>query len=103
MTGGSRHGRKDTRGDVVPLYSKTLAEIYERQGHLDKAGVIYEKLLEEHPADRDLAGRLERVRRTLGADTGTGIGPGEAGDDDLIELLKELLDRVRRERRHGIY
>jgi len=45
-----------------PLYSATLAEIFERQGFEEKAVEIYEHLVRMHPERTDLAERIAALR-----------------------------------------
>jgi tetratricopeptide (TPR) repeat protein len=50
-----------------PLYSVTLAEIFERQGFEEKAIEIYREILKIHPEREDLAQRIHRLEsRTPG-------------------------------------
>ncbi len=42
--------------------SRTLAELYEKQGFREEARRIYERLAEEHPGDESLVRRLAAVR-----------------------------------------
>jgi predicted Zn-dependent protease len=51
-----------------PLYSATLAEIFERQGFEEKALQIYEQVVRAHPERVDLSARIAtlRDRRGLG-------------------------------------
>ncbi len=53
-----------------PLYSATLAEIFERQGFEEKAIEIYEEILREEPDRQDLRDRIAMLRERI---------PGEAG------------------------
>lgn len=45
-----------------PLYSATLAEIFERQGFEEKAIQIYEQVVRAHPERTDLQRRIELLR-----------------------------------------
>jgi hypothetical protein len=47
------------------LSTLTLAQIYESQGYLQKALTIYERLLQQHPANAQVAQRLDELRRRL--------------------------------------
>ncbi len=41
-----------------PFATETMAAIYEKQGHIDKAIDVYRALLRESPGRSDIAGRL---------------------------------------------
>ncbi len=77
------------------IQTATLAEIYVRQGHLDRAIGIYEDLLRQRPDDRQLARRLAEIRSKQ----------ADAGAADVhrrrLERLRMLLTRVRERRREG--
>lgn len=53
-----------------PLYSATLAEIFERQGFEEKAIEIYEEVLRADPGRVDLVDRIEALNRRLHAEPG---------------------------------
>jgi hypothetical protein len=50
-----------------PLYSATLAEIFERQGFEEKAIEIYEEVVRTHPERVDLRERIAEIERRLPA------------------------------------
>ena len=47
--------------------TRTMAELFARQGLTDRAAGVYERLLEERPDDEDLRRRLEQLRGTRAA------------------------------------
>ena len=49
------------------LLTKTLAEIYLEQGHLQKAYSIFRALSEKNPADTELQGRVRELEERLGS------------------------------------
>lgn len=51
-----------------PLYSATLAEIFERQGFEEKALQIYEQVVRAHPERSDLTARIATLRDRCGQD-----------------------------------
>lgn len=53
-----------------PLYSATLAEIFERQGFEEKAIEIYQEVLRTDPDRVDLVDRIEELNRRLPAEPG---------------------------------
>jgi len=73
----------------------TLADIYARQGHYDKARAIYERLTAERPDDADLNARFQAMLALAATDAS---GAGDERDARLARL-DELLTRVRRRRR----
>lgn len=75
------------------IRTRTLAEIYARQGHLERACAIYEELLAEQPGDPELTTRLATLRRTMEA------REAEDGQHARVEALRALLRRVRARRR----
>jgi tetratricopeptide (TPR) repeat protein len=54
-----------------PLYSATLAEIFERQGFEEKAVEIYEEILRLHPDRDDLRGRIAELLERIPRETGS--------------------------------
>ena len=47
------------------LYTKTLAEIYLQQGHLENAYSIFKALSEKNPADTELQNRVRELEEKL--------------------------------------
>lgn len=58
---GSRHPAPDGGDDEV-LPTRTLGELYARQGLLDQAVKVFEHLVSRSPADPDLRARLDQLR-----------------------------------------
>ena len=50
---------------MEPIATKTLAEIYLRQGHLQEAFEIYETLAERDPFDQEIQDKVEELREKL--------------------------------------
>lgn len=50
---------------MPPILTKTLAEIYLKQGHLKEAYEIYLALLKKDPSDPDLQQRLKELKLRL--------------------------------------
>ncbi len=98
-----------------PIATATIAEIYVRQGLLDKALRIYRDLLRVNPGDRVL---VERFHQLGGAEVapappaapvqaapeaeGSGSGQGQTvtGDQAVVLLLHRWLDAIRDRRMH---
>ena len=67
--------------EKLKILTSTLAEIYIRQGHLDKAKEVYEKLLSRDSENTLYRGRISLLER----DT-----PGRKQLRTLTQLLKRL-------------
>lgn len=50
---------------MEPIATKTLAEIYLRQGYLQEAFEIYKALAEKDPFDREIQNKVEELREKL--------------------------------------
>jgi len=50
---------------MEPIATKTLAEIYRRQGHLEEAFEIYKTLAEKDPFDQEIQDKVEELREKL--------------------------------------
>jgi len=91
--------------EVVPIFSKTLAGIYEQQGHLNRAKFVYSKLLEKKPADPEVRKKLAEIHE-LETRHKAGWQKNASGplvsDGEIVDYLMELLERVRRGRRNGL-
>jgi predicted Zn-dependent protease len=49
------------------LLTKTLAEIYLEQGHLQEAYLIFKALSEKNPSDAELQSRVRELEERLGS------------------------------------
>ncbi len=47
------------------LKTKTLAEIYLKQGHLQEAYEIFQALAEKDPSDQEIREKLEELRKKV--------------------------------------
>jgi tetratricopeptide (TPR) repeat protein len=79
------------------LTSKTLAEIYLQQGHLQEAYEIYEILAEKNPLDPDIQERLEELREKLGPSPPSGLSH-PLSKEEKIRHLEKWLDNIRKRR-----
>ncbi|PKN59032.1 MAG: hypothetical protein CVU56_02765 [Deltaproteobacteria bacterium HGW-Deltaproteobacteria-14] len=75
------------------MITRTLAEIYARQGHIEEAADIYRRLLAKSPDDGTLRARLAELEGDLSD------ARGESHRDARIERLRALLRRVNARRR----
>ena len=74
--------------------SRTLADLYYDQGHLEDARGIYERLVQDHPEDGDLAHRLHELGSESIGEPAGGMDPGQARDR-RVAALRGWLARVR--------
>ena len=64
---GSESVAKETPPeDVEMMDTVTLAELYEQQGHVDKAIEVYRKILETSPETEEVEARLEELEKRIG-------------------------------------
>jgi tetratricopeptide (TPR) repeat protein len=75
-----------TFGEVEDeLLTPTMAELYEKQGMLDKAIEIYNKLLDKYPNSRELKGRIARLKAMM---------EGENGQTQAIQVEEGVREEV---------
>lgn len=73
-------GVGDPEGDrSPPLVTRTMAELYVRQGFLERGVEVYRQLAEQDPENRDLAERLEELEETLSIQSAEGDAPADQG------------------------
>jgi tetratricopeptide (TPR) repeat protein len=85
------------------LITKTLAEIYFKQGDYQKAYEIYKALFEKNPTDEDIQKRLKELRETLNLAAPTTHSPTHPIDpstQENIQVLEKWLTNIQ-ERRKG--
>lgn len=68
------------------FYTETMAGVYAKQGHWQKAAEIYRYLLEQQPGRQDYAQALEGLESKLAS------GPKTA--EDLVPLFREWVELV---------
>lgn len=81
------------------LITKTLAEIYLKQGDLRKAYEILKILSEQDPSDKEGKEKLIELSERL-ALSPSSIDPRDRSTEEKIRILKKLLANLR-ERRKG--
>jgi tetratricopeptide (TPR) repeat protein len=104
----------------APIATPTIAEIFERQGLLQRALGVYRDLLQKDPSNQDLLQRCRSLQARIAADAGdiapqvSALTPAPTADPlttvaaspDLppglstIQSLERLLSAVRRRREH---
>jgi hypothetical protein len=67
-SGGNPSG--SASGPAPRIYTRTLGELYARQGFLDRAVDVFRQLRAEHPEDTGLAERLAELEGQLAGDSG---------------------------------
>lgn len=67
---------EETEDEGEEIVTRTLAEIYVRQGHVAKAVEVYRRLSEEDPGNGSLAERIDELESS----------PSEELDDDSVEV-----------------
>ena len=79
------------------LTTKTLAEIYLQQGHLQEAYEIYKTLAEKDPFDADIQERLEELREKLDPSPPSGFSY-PLSKEEKIHHLEKWLANIRKRR-----
>ncbi len=83
------------------MITKTLAEIYLQQGHLQEAYQILKTLLERDPSDQELRKKLMEVSSRLGMEVPSKSGevPSRLSHDEKMRFLTRWLANIRKQRR----
>jgi DNA-binding SARP family transcriptional activator len=76
---------------MEPMATKTLAEIYLQQGHLQEAYEIYKALAEKDPFDQEIQKKVEELREKL--------HPSPPSKEEKIRHLEKWLANIRKGRR----
>jgi len=79
------------------LTTKTLAEIYLQQGHLQEAYEIYEVLAEKNPFDEEVQERLEELREKLNPSPPSSFS-SPLSREEKIRHLETWLANIRKRR-----
>jgi predicted Zn-dependent protease len=81
------------------MITKTLAEIYLKQGDLRKAYEIFKVLSEQDPSDNEVQVKLTELSERLGLSPPL-IPSADRSTEEKIRILKKVLTSIR-ERRKG--
>jgi DNA-binding SARP family transcriptional activator len=81
------------------MITKTLAEIYLKQGDLRKAYEILKVLSEQEPFDKDTQQKLVELSERLGVSPPP-LHATDHAKEERIRILKKMLNNIR-ERRQG--
>lgn len=79
------------------LTTKTLAEIYLQQGHLQEAYEIYKTLAEKDPFDPDIQKRLDELREKLDPSAPSDFS-NPLSKEEKIHHLEKWLANIRKRR-----
>ena len=79
------------------MTTKTLAEIYLQQGHLQEAYEIYKTLAEKDPFDAEIQKRLEELREKLHPSPPSS-SPYPLSRKEKIQHLEKWLANIRKRR-----
>ena len=82
---------------MEPIATKTLAEIYLRQGHLQEAFEIYEALAEKDPFDLEIQEKVEELREKLHPSPSSDF-PYPLSKEERLRHLERWLANIRRRR-----
>ena len=82
---------------VERVLTKTMAEIYLRQGHLQEAFEIFKALSEKNPSDRETQDRLRELRQKLSGSPGS--EPAPLSNQEKIDTLKRWLANIQARRK----
>jgi len=105
--GDDRGGASSDGAPAPRIYTRTLAELYARQGFLDRAVEVFRQLRSEHPEDESLAERLRELEGELSGganrqppNTDSAAGALEAErarvrDEELESLARDLAGQGR--------
>ncbi len=80
------------------IATKTLAEIYFRQGHLREAYEILTSLANENPSDPEVQMKLTEVSMRLGAGPFLNT-PKDPSAREKIQILEQWLKAIRKRRK----
>ena len=81
------------------MITKTLAEIYLKQGDLRRAYEILKVLSEQEPSDKETQQKLIELSERLGVSSPS-LHPADHTKKERIRILKKVLTHIR-ERRKG--
>jgi tetratricopeptide (TPR) repeat protein len=80
------------------MITKTLAEIYLQQGHLEKAYEIFKALLEKDPDDLEVKKRLNELAERM-THSPPWDNPPTHSKEERIRLLERWLTNIRERKR----
>ena len=84
------------------MKTKTMAEIYLRQGHLLEAYEILRTLAEQDPSDQEVIDKLRILRLKMGLVSSPTRSPGRPSavpKEDRVEFLRRWLSNIQSRRK----
>jgi hypothetical protein len=82
---------------MEPMATKTLAEIYLQQGHLQEAFEIYKALAEKDPFDPEIQKKVEELREKLHLSPPSHF-PHPLSREERLRHLEKWLATIRKQR-----
>jgi len=82
---------------MEPMATKTLAEIYLQQGHLQEAFEIYKALAEKDPFDLEIQIKVEELREKLHPSPPSDF-PHPLTREERLRHLEKWLANIRKQR-----
>ena len=79
------------------LMTKTLADVYLRQGHYQEAYKILKTLLERDPSDKEILEKLRALSEKSG--TPSPVEPFPRSPEERMEVLKRWLANIRKRKK----
>ena len=79
------------------MVTKTLAEIYVQQGHLEEAYEIFKKLAEKDPSDAEARIKLDELDQRFKSPSFS-ANPSRFSPEERISILKGWLTNIRKRR-----
>lgn len=83
---------------MVQIVTKTLAEIYWKQGDLQKAREIYQLLSERDPVDPEVQKRLEELNRILNRPPDE-VSSAPLTREERIQYLERWLSQIQKRKK----
>jgi len=83
---------EEEKGGKAPIQTDTLAEIYIKQGHLDRALITYQEILSRDPENRAVREKYEALKKRMGKER-------ETADQKKVQAHLERWLRVLADRR----
>lgn len=82
------------------VITKTLAEIYLEQGHLEEAYEIYKALSEKEPSNQEIQTKRkaleEQLRVGSSLQEGSPLTPRSCSDAEKLQILKRWLTNIQK-------
>ncbi len=86
--------RAEEAGEMEPVVTETMAEVYAKQGLYKQARATYEKLLQERPGDPALEQKLaeisQRVDTQVARDTSSRFSISATGGESAVAFLRNV-------------